>query len=99
MRDLAREYKFDEAEGDGTNSPRGNGRIRARAAEEIQHTEKYGDRDRTEKRSIPKDDEAHDTPEAVGGKGDAHTQREKEQGTDSSGEQLDTVAGTLATFS
>ena len=85
MSDPVREYKFDEAEGDGTNSPRGNGRIRARAAEEIQHTEKYGDRDRTEKRSIPKDDETHDSSEVVGGKRDAHTKGEEEQGAYSAG--------------
>jgi hypothetical protein len=34
----------------------------------------------------------------VGGKRDAHTKGEEEQGAYSAGEQLDTVAGTLAAF-
>ena len=97
-RDLDREYEFDEAEGDGTNGPRGDSCVRAGAADDIQHTKKYGDRDWTEERSVPEDDETHDSSEAVGGKRDAHTKREEEQGAYSAGEQLDTVAGTLAAF-
>jgi hypothetical protein len=97
-RDLDREYEFDEAEGDGTNGPRGDSCVRAGSAEDIQHTKKYGDRDWTEERSVPEDDEAHDSSKVVGGKRDAHAQGEEEQGAYSAGEQLDTVAGTLAAF-
>jgi hypothetical protein len=98
MRNLVREYEFGEAEGDGANSPRGNGCVRTGATEEIQHAKEHGNRDRTEERSVPKDDEADDSTEAVGGKRDTHTQGEKEQGADATGEELNTVAGTLAVF-
>ena len=98
MRNLDREYEFGEAEGDGTNCPRGDGCIRTGATEEIQHAKKHRNRDGTEERSVPEDDEADDSAEAVSSKRDAHAEGEEEQSANATGEELNTVAGTLAVF-